>query len=135
MSRTIEQWEAHGVKCRTVWGPGPWVNGYCQLPEGHPARGMKPGDPGLNDALIVDVHGELTYGPDTEGWVGFDTAHGWDFWPEEELKGHKYSTAYTKLRDLIRHDPDRRTWTMEAMRREVEYLARQLREGSDADGD
>jgi len=29
----------------------------------------------------VETHGELTYGPDEEGWIGFDTLHLGDVWP------------------------------------------------------
>lgn len=46
--------------------------GYVKIPVGHPWFGKD------YNSLDVDVHGGLTYGPDEEGWVGFDCAHLYD---------------------------------------------------------
>lgn len=46
--------------------------GYVRLPEDHPWRGMDAED------IPVDVHGGVTYGPDGDGWIGFDTLHAGD---------------------------------------------------------
>jgi hypothetical protein len=52
------------------------VNGYARIPAGHPWAGRD------RDTLRVDAPGGLTYGPDEAGWVGFDTTHLWDRWPD-----------------------------------------------------
>lgn len=46
--------------------------GYVRLPADHPWRAMEAGD------IPADVHGGITYGPDDDGWIGFDTMHGED---------------------------------------------------------
>lgn len=43
--------------------------GYVRLPEDHPWRGM------MMEDIPARVHGGVTYGPDDEGWIGFDTLH------------------------------------------------------------
>lgn len=53
------------------------VNGYARLPAGHPWQRL---DLQMG-AVDVDVHGGITYGPDPDGWVGFDTLHSGDYWP------------------------------------------------------
>lgn len=123
--KLLEEWEIYGIQCRIVWGAGPWACGYCQLPEEYEGQQLETFND-VNDAFDVNVHGDLTYGPDEDGWIGFDTAHAYDFWPDEELEGHNYSNAYVPLRNLIKADPNRRTWTREAMRAEVNDLAAQL---------
>lgn len=51
------------------------VNGYVRITEGHPWFGLG------YDAIEVDVHGGLTFGSDSDGWIGFDTLHSGDIWP------------------------------------------------------
>lgn len=43
--------------------------GYVKLPADHPWRRLDA------DNIPVDVHGGITYGPDNDGWIGFDTMH------------------------------------------------------------
>jgi hypothetical protein len=50
------------------------VCGYVKLPEGHPWLGLED----LWD-IPARVHGGISYV--REGWIGFDTAHGYDIWP------------------------------------------------------
>lgn len=50
------------------------VNGYAHIPVGHPWHGLD------YDEIDVRVHGGLTFG-DGE-WIGFDTLHYGDYWPE-----------------------------------------------------
>lgn len=71
-------------------------NGYVKLPLGHPWRDLElqtdPGDQG------PEIHGGVTYGPDGEGWIGFDTAHAFDVWPgsPEYMQHHgEYDTHWT----------------------------------------
>ena len=82
----------------------PHVNGYARIPwEGHPWSGLESYDD-IQEA--IDVHGGLTFGPSREftmetlgpaytrpavtfrmvgGWIGFDTAHAWDYWSDDAL--------------------------------------------------
>ena len=46
--------------------------GYAKLPADHPWRQLDAED------IPVDVHGGITYGPDSDGWIGFDTMHAGD---------------------------------------------------------
>lgn len=48
--------------------------GYVRLPEGHPWLDYR----GHGEAIPADVHGGITYGPDGDGWIGFDTMHAGD---------------------------------------------------------
>jgi hypothetical protein len=59
----------------------PFLNGYVRVPIGHPW--LLVGDPELE--LDVGAPGGFTYGPDGDGWLGFDTVHGGDYWSDEEL--------------------------------------------------
>lgn len=65
------------TKSAPVYGA---VNGYVQLPEGHPWREAADIQHGNPD---IDVHGGITYGVDENGWIGFDTLHAFDRWPGE----------------------------------------------------
>lgn len=52
------------------------VNGYVKVPSWHPWFGL------YCDCIPVDVHGGLTYGCNQRGWIGFDTLHAGDYWPD-----------------------------------------------------
>lgn len=41
-------------------------NGYVNLPENHPWRNVD------DWQIPTQVHGGITYGPDRDGWIGFD---------------------------------------------------------------
>ena len=58
------------------------ANAYVQLPPGHPWADVS--YESLDEAGVI-AHGGLTYGPDGDGWLGFDTAHAWDVWTEAAL--------------------------------------------------
>lgn len=100
--RPRRTWVTDGLECCTYHGMGGALNGYVRLPETHPdlllahAAELMPGSEftfpdgtaGINyprgyDYIDVDAPGGWTYGPDFEGWVGFDTGHAWDYWPPE----------------------------------------------------
>jgi hypothetical protein len=65
---------AHGMKWAVHVNPMGGCNGYVKLPTGYPRVWNTYNDIG------VEVHGGLTYGPDEDGWVGFDTLHAGDAW-------------------------------------------------------
>lgn len=54
------------------------VNGYVQLPEGHPWNNLE------GDRILAECHGSINYGPDEQRWIGFDTRHWGDRWEEDE---------------------------------------------------
>lgn len=102
-------WSHRGLQC--MIGRSPFkgaFNGYVQLPSEHPAYGKH------YDQIEADAHGGLTYGCDPDGWVGFDTLHGGDYWEGcKELEFMSRWGSYT-------------TWTLELLREEVNRLADQL---------
>lgn len=139
-----EVWLHAGVVCAIAWGFAGY-NGYVQLPPRHPWR-MRD-----YDEIPVEVHGGLTFGhhrsienrefglrregrtaADTGGWVGFDTMHAWDHWPDDELPmpAQRINRETVMYRQLMRemHTGDRFTvtWTLERLRAEVEHLAEQI---------
>lgn len=57
------------------------VNGYVKIPEDHPWYGKS------YDEIDADVHGGLTYGSQ-DGWIGFDTLHSGDYWPDMPDEPH-----------------------------------------------
>ena len=79
--------------------------GYVQLPEAHPWRA---GDPDILDH--IDAHGGITYGPDKQGWIGFDTGHYGDHWP---------GTYFSPFAP----EPHSISWTPERMEQETIHLA------------
>lgn len=96
--RPLRTWVAHGLRCALL--PAPLygaINGYVQVPS-------------IDWAQVeqVEVHGGVTYGPDTDGWIGFDTLHSGDNWPEapDHWGG-----------------PGSRTWTEEGVAAETERFA------------
>lgn len=102
------------------------VCGYVLLPEGHPWLTAE-------DDWDIDstVHGGITYRKG--GWVGFDTAHGWDIWPDLQ-------TGPIPEWKLMRGEMDNFIyWTAPMFMIELEKLAkeaadavRELEAGTDA---
>lgn len=127
-AEAMEVWEHAGLRCAIV--PNRHLgmfNGYVRLPEDHPGRH------GTYDQIDVDVHGGLTYGPDPDGWVGFDTGHFGDFWAPDDLMGYldESSMRYFGAGGIGRYaargeEPLQRQWTIPRLRTEVEQLATQL---------
>ena len=61
------------------------VNGYMQIPEGHPWSDLSyqeiDAEEGVKDEPEVDGGAwELTF--KNGAWIGFDTQHAWDSWPD-----------------------------------------------------
>lgn len=78
-----ETGEVDGIRWATCNAPfPPAVNGYALLPAGHPWREL---DLQGEDYAAVDVHGGITYGPDADGWIGFDYLHAGDCWPGSRM--------------------------------------------------
>jgi len=115
-----EEFKHVGLDCKVVkTDMGHWC-GYVRRPEDvEPVRWTSDYD-SKHDEVIdaeVEVWGGVTYGPDDEGWVGFDDAHARDLVDQSELAEN----------------------SREAVRQETHRLAeqiQQLRNGSQAgDGD
>lgn len=72
----------YGVRNGIVWAvvqapTGYAYNGYVRVPDGHPWY-----DIGSCEVFLDEIpYGELTYGKDN--WVGFDTLHYGQHWPED----------------------------------------------------
>jgi hypothetical protein len=76
MPAARESWEHAGLRCAIIASPlGGW-NGYVQLPPGHPWRRCE----WLGTPLGID----LSWGPDPDGWIGFDTGHAGDAWHPDD---------------------------------------------------
>lgn len=78
------------------------VNGYVRVPEDHPWHGLD------YDDIDVDVHGGLTYARD--GWIGFDTLHFGDHWPD--------------MPEVMRDEDWGRNWTPAMVAEATRELAR-----------
>lgn len=97
----------------------------------------------------LQVHGSLTYGPDEQGWVGFDTGHAGDDWSDAELErhlntaeNHQVWLQLQRMWEMVGRDswpPGRvsrsgpplrwdRDWTIELLIEETEALAAQVYE-------
>lgn len=75
--------------------------GYAKLPADHPWRQLNADD------IPVDVHGGITYGPDSDGWIGFDTMHAGDMidmWHRPEgfqpIEGKIWSPSRARLETI-----------------------------------
>jgi hypothetical protein len=135
-------WRHAGIECAIAFGWMNW-NGYVRLPKRHPWRTRS------YDEIPVAVHGGLTFGPARErrspgepsyrparpasavgGWVGFDTCHAFDYWPDEELPELPPAMAESRrmLNELTdgRSAPYRVTWSRRLLVLEVERLAVQV---------
>lgn len=91
----IRTWVAHGFRCALM--AGPWdgaVNGYVRAP------GITP-----EQTAQIEVHGGVTY--ERDGWVGFDTLHSGDVWPNAEhpLPATPWDIHWTE--DLVAKETER----------------------------
>lgn len=77
-SDSTERFSHAGLDCKIVHTDmGHWC-GYVKIPDDlGPVRWTSDYDSKHDEILDseVDVWGGITYGPDDEGWVGFDDAH------------------------------------------------------------
>jgi len=73
-----ERFKHVGLDCKIVkYDIGHWC-GYVRCPEDvEPVRWTSDYDSKHNEIIEaeVDVWGGITYGPDEDGWIGFDDAH------------------------------------------------------------
>ncbi len=149
-------WVAAGLQVCTYTGSAGALNGYVRLPASHPdlllaeAAELMPGtpftypdgSPGMNhnrgyDHVDVDCPGGWTYGPDFEGWIGFDTSHVQDHWSREDRlrfaqtdRERAQVSVYLDcgLEFPMGSMPGDRLWSEEALEAAVEEAAQHLAE-------
>lgn len=121
----VHELEIKGLHCVTYSTMFGNLNGYVHLPMLHPDRvaaefvnltgteepflfpdGITLGTnrPRGYDYVEVNVPGGWTYGPDDDGWIGFDTLHAGDVWPEYLRRQLVPETWRTRLEQLIAMD-------------------------------
>jgi hypothetical protein len=124
----IRTWVHEGIECAMARSPMNGVNGYVRIPKG--VELPRDEEYGLID---LDVHGGVQYGPDQDGWIGFDTGHAFDVWLDPEVpEDHLHRT----LREIGVDDPRTnmevmgdgftQIWTLERLEAEVNHLAIQV---------
>lgn len=122
-SEAVEEWTAYGVRCCIVPGGVPAFNGYVQIPPELPL-----GRETVED--VMDSHGGVNYGPDDDGWIGFDTAHLRDYWAPDDLISHFDDALAMQFaafqREMAERNGGGRRWTMAKLRTETEKLAQQV---------
>ena len=120
----IEEWTSETVRC--VIRPGhSSLNGYVRLP-----ASLRDWWADYEEAnQVLNAHFGLTYGPDQDGWIGFDTAHYCDYWAADDLIG-RIAPEALKAANMFAHInaqvPGARRWTMQRLRDEIEVLAAQV---------
>jgi len=129
-------WTYRTKRCKVVKNDvGDWC-GYTQTP----LRGFTDTDlydhGGHEGQRVLSVHGGLTYGPDADGWVGFDCGHAADLCLDE--RGETWSKSEDLLGkdhiEIRRHGSieeceeadDCFVWRLADVKRETERLADQL---------
>jgi hypothetical protein len=151
-------WECDGLPCMTLVNHVGHLNGYVRLPETHPdllkahhaeLTGKRStfafsdghtmtSSPRGYDHIDVQVHGDWTYGPDVLGWIGFDTGHSFDYWPEESRREMIEPRYRDQLEYLLEFEHRMRAitgdryaayetvWTEQMVEQELERVAREL---------
>lgn len=82
----LREWVSSGFNCALMKAPlYAAINGYVQVPS-----------ISYEQAQQVEVHGGVTYGPNEDGWIGFDTLHSGDYWPESRDKPRDYDRTWSE---------------------------------------
>lgn len=101
-----------GIKWVTAQAPVyDAVNGYVEVPEGHPWYGKE------YDDIDVECPGGLTYSEG--GWIGFDTLHSTDYWPGQQRPPR----------------PGEKHWTPQMVAEATRQLAREVAKAGISDAD
>jgi hypothetical protein len=103
----------HGLPVR-ILKVNDHVNGYVQLPDGHPWLDGEQYEDDWN--IPASVHGGITFRDRKTRWVGFDTAHGRDHWPQFGVESEWKLKLYGE---------ELHQWTPEELVAEVDTLAEQ----------
>ncbi len=143
--KVVERWQHAGLDCCICVGIFYCLDGFVRLPPGHPDRKLAELADAIDEAaelnpspfplerghqhIAVDVHGGLTHGPDSDGWVGFDTGHALDYWNDDDLQAHLRKDdriAAHMIGWRLERDGLGTRWTIQQLRDEVNRLAEQL---------
>ena len=119
--RVVESGTFKGIEWITVQAPiyGA-LNGYARLPDcDHPWNDI------YRAQEEISVHGGVTYGPDENGWVGFDTLHAGDYWPGMD-KPMAPGLGSFHMCDRSPRKCDCRRWTPAMVAQEARALAKQV---------
>lgn len=111
--KTVEEWEENGVPCRVMKHPMGHYMGYVKVD----APDDLPMEYGYPD---VEAPGGITYGPDEDGWIGFDTAHAFDVNVDENGERFGRGPNLEPLGD------NPRVWNPESVREATAELARRV---------
>lgn len=131
------EWTYRSKRCKVVKNDvGHWC-GYTQTA----LRGFHDGDlydhGGHEGVRILSVHGGMTYGPDDNGWVGFDCGHARDLCLDEDDEpwGKMYELdddhQHIELKrrgsiEACEEADDCFVWRLKDVKEETERLADQL---------
>lgn len=73
MAEPVREGVTDGIRWRIVASDVFFAwQGYAHIPDGHVWRGLKAND----IEPLIDVYGDVAYGPDRQGRIGFDTLQG-----------------------------------------------------------
>jgi hypothetical protein len=119
----LKAWKHKGVECAMYYSPFGSVNGYVRDP-----RLLSSSERGWD--LDLEAPGGITYGPDPEGWIGFDTLHAGDIWPLDFLKRHHSGPIFSDMCAVERQfpSPHQVHWSTARVYEAVERLAEQTLE-------
>lgn len=117
----IKRWEHHGVRCAIVPAPTFHLNGYVQLPE-IMRNDFDTGEEAGDEIGFTRINWLK------DGWVGFDTVHGGDYWKIEDLRGWQSQDSIdmaTRMREIHLEHPMGWAieWSMERLTTYTESLA------------
>lgn len=113
-SDQVKEFTHLGYDCTVLMGPFT-INGYIELPEGHPWLQHD----SLEGVDFINVHGGITYHRGRV--IGFDTNHSCDgYHPESEI--YRLKVAHGGL------VPRGHVWSWEEVTEETKRLAEQARE-------
>lgn len=116
---TVREWRHSGLACKLVKNPIGFYCGYVQVPpETIKTTRFESRYDEMDGVIEADVtaHGGITYGPDADGWVGFDCGHAGDTCLNED--GEEWGS--------LPSFGDRFIWERSDVVEEVESLAEQL---------
>jgi hypothetical protein len=116
----LEVWEHRGIRCVMRVSPLIGLNGYARIPPE-----VMPKD--TDD--VVTAHWGISYGPDEDGWVGFDTGHSGDWWAPDDVAGWMddfHMQIAQRMWNRAKQLPWGRRWTREKVREHTEQIADQI---------
>lgn len=121
VSKIIDHFHHKDIECATYLTRNSHYCGYARMPEELVGKARTTSNYDEIEGYIppdLSVHGGVTYGPDDDNWIGFDTAHAWDGNFDENME---------ELLNTIGSigDPEH-IWTPESVKEETEHLAEQL---------